>query len=248
MTELNIRPPDLHDLSGVDLDLIRKYRSGKVDNPRGKIMQKLAEGLGIHENWLRNSTPPKFVTVPVPVVDSPYPGKTNKVASPNKRIAQDDDISSSVSVLEIDIRAGAGGGGMLGHENITHLNELTGNVEGGDGVVDTWSIPSSVISSQLRIRPENARIISIVGNSMSPTLQDGDRILVDTGDRLPSPPGVFALWDGLGVVVKSVERVAHSDPPKIRCISDNTTYTPYELTEDEANIIGRVRWRASPLF
>jgi phage repressor protein C with HTH and peptisase S24 domain len=52
------------------------------------------------------------------------------------------------------------------------------------------------------------------------------------------PPGV----DGMGLVVKRLEHVPMSDPPRVRIISDNPHYTPYECTADEINIVGRVRW------
>jgi hypothetical protein len=35
------------------------------------------------------------------------------------------------------------------------------------------------------------------GDSMMPTLHDGDIVLVDLGRRAPTPPGVFVLYDGM---------------------------------------------------
>jgi hypothetical protein len=64
--------------------------------------------------------------------------------------------------------------------------------------------------------------------------------MVDTGDVRPSPPGVFVVWDGLGFVVKRVEFMVHSDPPKVKITSDNPKYTPYERVLGEAYIQGRV--------
>ena len=150
-------------------------------------------------------------------------------------------------VHEVDARGGAGGGGQLVTEQQAILNEDNGQLEGGDGIIGSWAMPWDFVRSELRIDPDHARIISILGNSMEPTLKNGDRVLVDTNDKVPSPPGIFALWDGYGIVVKSVEHIHNSDPPAIRIISDNTTFSPYELVEDEANIIGRVRWCARAL-
>ena len=39
-------------------------------------------------------------------------------------------------------------------------------------------------------------------------------------------------------------RLFCGDPPRVRIISDNTFYAPYEGTADEVNIIGRIRWFA----
>ena len=35
---------------------------------------------------------------------------------------------------------------------------------------------------------------------MMPTLHDGDIVLVDLGRRTPTPPGVFVLYDGMGLL------------------------------------------------
>ena len=65
--------------------------------------------------------------------------------------------------------------------------------------------------------------------------------------RSPTPPGIFILYDGMGLVAKRLEHVPNNDPPKVRVISDNTFYSPYERTADEIHIIGRVRWFAREL-
>jgi len=72
----------------------------------------------------------------------------------------------------------------------------------------------------------------------------GEKVMADVGDRSPSPPGIFVLWDGLGIVLKRVEYIPFSDPPTVRISSDNQRYEPYERTLEEAHILARVigRW------
>ncbi len=111
-----------------------------------------------------------------------------------------------------------------------------------DLAVGVWRMPDDYLSTEIRTSPQFARMIAVEGDSMSPTLQSGDRVLVDTRRRVPSPPGVFAIWDGLGVVVKRIELIQGSDPPSVRIISDNEKHAPYERTAEEAAIIGRVVW------
>lgn len=98
------------------------------------------------------------------------------------------------------------------------------------------------IRDSLKAAPSLLRVMTVQGDSMTPTLNDGDVILVDMNQRNPIPPGVFVLHDGMGLVAKRLEHVPMSDPPRVRIISDNGRYTPYECTADEVNIIGRVRW------
>jgi hypothetical protein len=61
---------------------------------------------------------------------------------------------------------------------------------------------------------------------------------------LPTPPGIFVLDDGMGLVAKRLEHIPNSDPPAVRVISDNKLYPEYERTAEEIRIIGRIRWFA----
>jgi hypothetical protein len=130
-------------------------------------------------------------------------------------------------VPEIDVRASAGPGAV--HEGLEEAKS-------------TWLFPEPVIRHELRARPDDLRIITVDGDSMEPLLTSGDRILVDTSQRIPVPPGVFVIWDGMGLVAKRVEHVPASDPPKIAVRSLNSQYPSYELTGEEVNIVGRVVW------
>jgi transcriptional regulator with XRE-family HTH domain len=130
---------------------------------------------------------------------------------------------------ELDVRASAGAG-------------LTGDSE---RVVAEWQLPTEVVRYHSSAPASDLRFITVLGDSMEPTLQPGQRVLVDTGDRTPTPPGVFVVWDGLGLVVKRVQTLAHSDPMRVRITSDNPKYEGYERSLAEAYIQGRVigQWR-----
>jgi hypothetical protein len=135
----------------------------------------------------------------------------------------------TIRIAELDVRASAGGG-LLG-EN--------------EKMIAEWQVPSGVVRSHSTAPAADLRIITVMGDSMEPTLQPGQRVLVDTGDRKPSPPGIFVVWDGLGLVIKRVQMVPHSEPPKVKITSDNAKYEGYERSLDEAYIQGRVigQWR-----
>jgi phage repressor protein C with HTH and peptisase S24 domain len=96
----------------------------------------------------------------------------------------------------------------------------------------------------LKADPVRLRIMHVEGDSMMPTLHSGDVVLVDLARRSPTPPGIFVLHDGMGLVAKRLEYIPNNDPPMLRVISDNTFYSPYERTMDEVNIVGRIRWFA----
>lgn len=169
--------------------------------------------------------------------------------APRKKVDVGDD---NIEILEPETRAGAGSGGIDFEPEVTSSNGVTVNQ---DSVRDRWFMPSSFVTGQLRIRQGGAAIIEVYGDSMydpsnpgAPgSLFPGDRVIVDTNDRSPTPPGAFLVWDGVGVVVKLVEHIRGSDPARIRLKSRNPTYESYEATEDEAHILGRVRGRISSM-
>lgn len=121
---------------------------------------------------------------------------------------------------------------------------------GGNAVVDEeengkpYHFQRSWIARDLKANPANLRIMHVEGDSMMPTLHSGDAVLLDLSRRSPTPPGIFVLFDGMGLVAKRLEHIPNHNPPKVRVISDNALYKPYERTAEEVNIIGRIRWFA----
>ena len=137
-----------------------------------------------------------------------------------------------------------GGGGEAPPRYIADGN---GGLAVADDVCGEWTLPDYYLQSELRVAPAQARIVEVQGDSMEPTLRSGERVMVDLADTRPSPPGIFALWDGYGVVVKRIEHILNSDPPRLRIASDNAHHREYELTADEVKIIGRIVWAARRL-
>lgn len=138
-----------------------------------------------------------------------------------------EEIDSFVAIPSVEVTASMGGGKIVADE-----------VESGE----PYHFKRTWITHRLRANPANLRIMHVEGDSMMPTLHDGDVVLVDLGRAIPTPPGIFVLFDGMGLVAKRLEHIPNSDPPRVRIISDNTFYSPYDRTADEINIVGRIRW------
>jgi phage repressor protein C with HTH and peptisase S24 domain len=100
------------------------------------------------------------------------------------------------------------------------------------------------IKEHLSANPTDLRMLYVRGDSMEPTLCHNDLVLVDTTRRVPSPPGIFVLFDGFGLVAKRLEYVTHHHEPRLRIISDNPQYSVYERMVEETLIIGRIVWFA----
>lgn len=141
---------------------------------------------------------------------------------------------------EFDVRGGgAYGGGLDGQGEWVEAGNAS------QAVVAQWGLPPAYVRNELGLSFEFADVISVRGDSMDDGskfgLSSGDRVIIDRQDRDPNQGAIFAVWDGSGVVVKQVEPVRGSDPPRIICKSLNDRYQPFELILDgNAQIIGRV--------
>ncbi|MFC4294741.1 helix-turn-helix transcriptional regulator [Novosphingobium tardum] len=90
--------------------------------------------------------------------------------------------------------------------------------------------------------PAQLSVIEVEGDSMDPTLRDGDEILVDRAPRtLHSGVHVIRLDDVL--LVKRVERAGE----QVRLISDNRAYPDAERSLHDVEIVGRVVWKGGRL-
>ena len=185
--------------------------------------EALAAHLGVDDDSLR---PPGSVK-PEPVEAAPDVA----TVAPTRRRARPS-VDGFAAVSELDVRASAGAGAIF------------------DGLEEsraTWLFPDPVIRHEFRARPEDLRILTIDGDSVEPLLSSGDRILIDTSQRVPVPPGIFVIWDGMGIVAKRVEHVPNSEPATIVIKSVNPDCQTYERGAEEVNIIGRVIWSARRL-
>lgn len=91
--------------------------------------------------------------------------------------------------------------------------------------------------------PAQLSAIAVAGDSMEPTLRDGDEILVDRTPR--------AWRDGIHVVrvddAVLVKRLDLARPGAIALVSDNPAYRPLELAPGDVEVIGRVVWKSGRL-
>lgn len=91
----------------------------------------------------------------------------------------------------------------------------------------------------LGLDPAHLSVIEVAGDSMEPTLRDGDEILVDRSTR--------GWREGIHVVriddVLLVKRLTQGATGMIRVISDNPAYASVERALGDVAIVGRVVWK-----
>lgn len=95
--------------------------------------------------------------------------------------------------------------------------------------------------------PPHCKLIDVDGDSMSPTLENGETILINTRDRELRHNKIFALITDDGIRVKRVLRRADG---QWEIHSDNTAkhlYPTEPFVEGKTAIWGRVRWHAGTL-
>ena len=91
--------------------------------------------------------------------------------------------------------------------------------------------------------PAMLSAIAVAGDSMEPTLRDGDEILIDRSPR-PVRDGIHVVRVEDAVLVK---RLDTGRPGTIALLSDNPAYRPLELPAGEVQLIGRVVWKSGRL-
>lgn len=138
---------------------------------------------------------------------------------------------STVVINELDVHVAAGPGTLDGNLMTAHEQSA---------VVGVHTYPAASFREAYGIEPSRIKILPVRGTSMEPELWAGQRVMVDIEDKVPSPPGIFVVWDGLGLVLKYVEVVPNSDPVRVRISSAHQAFKPYERNIEEAYINGRV--------
>lgn len=150
------------------------------------------------------------------------------LGAPTRQPSRVSEPSNITSIAEYQVHVSAGGGALVSEENKRR----------------NWPFATDYLKSELGLERSRLAIVEVRGDSMEPTLSSGDRVLVNMSDRQVSQPGIFIIYDGDGTVIKRVEKIPGSKPPKIVLISDNPLHGKYELDSEDVQIVGRVVWRA----
>lgn len=138
---------------------------------------------------------------------------------------QSTDDTEFEMITHLEIEASAGAGSLIDNEF----------VKGKIAFVRKWL-------RHVGLDPKQLNVISVRGDSMEPSLSDGDIILIDRRDTNPRSGGVYVLNLDGGLLVKRVQRLLNGD---FKIISDNPRYEPETVPAsqlDLVRIIGRVVW------
>jgi transcriptional regulator with XRE-family HTH domain len=138
-------------------------------------------------------------------------------------------------VPELDTRAGLGGGG-------TPAREVRKDGRHADPVkAEGWLFPASFVREQLHTSNSRLLVLDTNGDSMAPTIMSGERVVVDTAHKTPSPDGLYAIRDTFDcIVVKRLQLLRSSRPTRVKIISDNANHASEEAPLADLEVVGKV--------
>lgn len=91
----------------------------------------------------------------------------------------------------------------------------------------------------------NAILVGVTGNSMEPTIYNGDVVMIDTGRTHIYEGEMYALRMDNTVMIK---RLSHRPGDKVMIMSDNKEeYPPYETDRKNIHVLAQVVWYARTL-
>ncbi len=117
----------------------------------------------------------------------------------------------------------------------------TGAETGDETALAALAFQSNWVREVASGRPEALSVIHVEGDSMLPTLADGDHILVDGDDRERLRDGIYVLRTDDALLVKRLS--VNPATRRLTIRSDNDAYPSWDDCDPAAvTVIGRVVW------
>lgn len=106
-----------------------------------------------------------------------------------------------------------------------------------DKVVGFWHIPETEYREITHANPDNIKMLRVFGDSMEPTLSDGDWVLVDISRNFLDSDGLYLIKKTTALAVKRLQTTVSGD---ILIKSDNTKYDTERESLSVIVIVGKV--------
>lgn len=147
------------------------------------------------------------------------------VVKPEGKLPDDLTPNDFIFIPMYDLKAAAGSGSIVDNEKVKDFIAFT-----RDWLFKNVTAPLNQLI-----------MIHTKGDSMSPTINDGDMLLVDKSDTDLKNDGIYVLRMGNSLIVK---RIQHLPENKAEIISDNHLYKPFiiDLKDESVAVIGKVVW------
>lgn len=210
----------------------------RIKEARGGMSQKqLADALGVHFNTIGKFERGDAVPDVIQIADLAIATKVTPAwlanGAPYKKslrdsetdVGQEHSAKDLVFVPGYDIKASAGNG--------SHINE--------EQVIGRFAFKRSWLARK-GLNPQNLAVVSARGDSMEPTVRDGDILLVDRNVTRISADGIYLIERDNELYCKRLQRKFDGG---VTIMSDNPRYEAQHLTGETADalhVTGHVIW------
>lgn len=99
-----------------------------------------------------------------------------------------------------------------------------------------WKLPLAEFKSLASGNPNNIKMLRVQGDSMQPTINEGDFVWVDVSNNYASSDGIYLIRMSTGLAVKRLQAGLND----ITIKSDNTSYSDITADVGKVQIIGKV--------
>jgi hypothetical protein len=99
-----------------------------------------------------------------------------------------------------------------------------------------WKLPLAEFKSLASGNPNNIKMLRVQGDSMQPTINEGDFVWVDVSNNFVSSDGIYLIRMATGLAVKRLQAGLNNVVIK----SDNQSYSDITAEVGELKIIGKV--------
>lgn len=120
-----------------------------------------------------------------------------------------------------DIYASAGGGALNYNEDSEYINI-------DKNLVDKFGGKHSI---------KYIKALNVLGDSMEPTLKDGDMVFMDTTSKNIFKNGIYIVTTPMGLFIKRVQPKADGS---VALVSDNKSYANEVVNLEDIEILGKV--------
>jgi transcriptional regulator with XRE-family HTH domain len=105
---------------------------------------------------------------------------------------------------------------------------------------EEWAFPASFVTNRLQASAKNLLVIEAEGDVMAPTIISGDKVIIDSGHKTPSPDGLYAIRDSFeNIIVRRLQLLRTAQPSRVKIISDNSKHAAEEVALSEIEIVGK---------
>jgi phage repressor protein C with HTH and peptisase S24 domain len=222
---------------GVHVNTLGRYERGER-LPDGELLFALSRVKGVSSDWVLFGLPPKGAA-------EASDDRARRLAlargysaglARDLRAREPEPEEGIVYVPLYDVAVGAGRGRLVPEE---------------ERIAAVRAFSAAWLSANFGASHDDVYLVSVMGESMSPLLNEGDVILVDKRDRVVRTDAIYVVRMGEALMVKNVQRLPHR---MLRVWSENEKVAePFnvDLTDGGAHpdfdIIGRVLWRGGTI-